>query len=318
MKKRGRVVGPGYNKETLPVGQQKKSLVENPTRCFVELNRNIGKLHHSFCGDQYDYMIPYYKTNFTGTLKAKYTAKVVGEILLISLLAAGVLILPYIFHTYLKMNLIVPCAVVLVLLLYLNLPRVVRLFANMRGKSEKDPQQSTVQWRILSQKEVEQLKQKITEGFQVLLTSCAGSKAGGKESWLQFRERILEIQRKQMLYSAQSMHDIRSTDLLCYRFLSLFLPLYKASLSGVALLLYTYILRYLLITGIHSLPVYRLKNIMDFLLFAGVISFFICLIQLIITSQSLKNFKQQLAFFHESAQETEKRIKVLVKRHEVQ
>ncbi len=314
MKKQGRAVGPGYHKKTLPIGQQKTSLVANPTRCFVALNRNIGKLHHSFCGDQYDYMIPYYKTAFTGTLKTKYTAKVVGKILLISLFAAGVLILPYILHTYLKMDLIVPCAVVLILLLYLNLPRALRLFAKTKGKGKENPPQNTGQWRILSQKEVEQLKQEISEGLQTLLTSCARN----KENWLRFRKRILEVQRKQMLYSAQSMHDIRSTDLLYYRFLSLFLPLYKASLSGVALLLYTYILGYLLITGIHSLPVYRLKNIVDFLLFSGVISFFLCLFQLIITSQFLRNFKQQLAFFHEFVPETEKRIKVLVKRHEVQ
>ncbi|MGB5686049.1 MAG: hypothetical protein WBM35_09565, partial [Candidatus Electrothrix sp.] len=247
----------------------------------------------------------------TGTLKAKYTAKVIGKILLISFLAAGVLILPYILRTYLDIDLIVPCAAVLVLLLYLNLPRALRLFAKMRGKGEKSPQQSTVQWRILSQKEVEQLKQQISEGLQALLTSCARN----KENWLLFRKRILEVQRKQMLYSAQPMHDIRSTDLLHYRFLSLFLPLYKASLSGIALLLYAYILVYLLITGIHVLPVHRLKNIVDFLLFAGVLSFFLCLFQLIITSQFLQNFKQQLTFFHDSGQETEKRIKALLKRH---
>ncbi|MDU9048375.1 MAG: hypothetical protein Q3M30_05965 [Candidatus Electrothrix sp. Rat3] len=313
MKKQGRVVRPGCHKEISPVRQQKTFLVENPTRCLVELNRDIGKLHHSFCGDQYDYIIPYYKTALTGTLKAKYTAKIIVKILLVSLLAAGVLILPCIFYTYLKVDLIVPCAAVLILLLYLNLPSVLRLFAKMRGKGEKDRQQGPVQWRILSQKEVEQLKQKITEEFQALFTACARS----KENWLRFRERILEVQRKQMLYSAQSMHDIRSTDLLYYRFLSLFLTLYKICLTGVALLLYAYILVYLLITGTHILPVYRLKNIVDCLLFAGVISFFLCLFQLIIRSQFLQNFKQQLAFFHESAQETENRIKALMKRHQV-
>ncbi len=314
MKKQGRVVRPDCHKEILSVGQRKTSLVENPTRCLVELNRDIGKLHHSFCGDQYDYIIPYYRTAFTGTLKVKYTAKIVGKLLLISLFAAGVLILPYSLRTYLKIDLIIPCTAVLVLLLYRNLPRALRLFARTRGKGGEESRKSKAQWRILSQKEVEQLTQQISEGFQALFTSCAGS----KKNWLRFKKRIFEVQRKQMLYSAQSMQSIRSADLLYYRFLSLFLPSYKASLTGVAFLLYAYILVYLLITGIHSLPVHRLKNIVDFLLFAGVISSFLCLFQLITTFHFFRNFKQQFEFFQESAQETENRIKALVKRHQVQ
>ncbi|MCI5168358.1 MAG: hypothetical protein D3903_20265 [Candidatus Electrothrix sp. GM3_4] len=65
MKKQGRAVRSGCRKNILPVRKQKTSPVENSTRCLVELNRDIGKLHHSFCGDQYDYMIPYYETSLT-------------------------------------------------------------------------------------------------------------------------------------------------------------------------------------------------------------------------------------------------------------
>ncbi|CAK8713054.1 hypothetical protein KKHLCK_02085 [Candidatus Electrothrix laxa] len=314
MKKQGKVVRPGCHREILPTGQQKTSLVENPTRCLVELNRDIGKLHHSFCGEQYDYMIPYYKTASTGTLKAKYTAKIVGKIFLTSLLAAGVLILPYILRTYLELDLIVPCTAVLILLLYLNLPRILKLFSKTRGKGEKSPQQSTMHWRILAQNEVEQLKEQIQEGLQALFTSCAGN----KENWLRFKAKICEVQRKQMLYSAQPMHNIRSTDLLYYRLLSLFLPLYKTSLIGVVFFLYAYILLYLLITGTHVLPVYRLKNIVDCLLFAAFVASLVCGLKLLLTCQAAHNFKQQLTFFSDSFRKTEERINTLNKRYQAQ
>ena len=314
MKKQGRVVRPDCHKEILSVGQRKTSLVENPTRCLVELNRDIGKLHHSFCGDQYDYIIPYYRTAFTGTLKVKYTAKIVGKLLLISLFAAGVLILPYSLRTYLKIDLIIPCTAVLVLLLYRNLPRALRLFARTRGKGGKNPGRARRNGGFFRKKRLNSSRSRSAKDFRLSSPLVPGV----KKNWLRFKKRIFEVQRKQMLYSAQSMQSIRSADLLYYRFLSLFLPSYKASLTGVAFLLYAYILVYLLITGIHSLPVHRLKNIVDFLLFAGVISSFLCLFQLITTFHFFRNFKQQFEFFQESAQETENRIKALVKRHQVQ
>ncbi len=313
MRMQSRVIKPGCRNTKLVQGSKKTAcLVKNPTRCLVELDRHIGELHHSFCGDQYDYVVSYYTSNITGKFKVKYAAKVIMKLVTPSLLAAGILILPALLHIHLELNLIIPCAVFLLLFVSYSLPKMVMLIKKRKyrkGKSSYD----AIQWRILSVNEVEQLKEKITERFQALFTVCARE----PKKWSHYRGKILAIQRKQVLYSGQSMDDLSVGDILYYRALSLFLALYKKTLAGLTFLLYAYTLTYLLITGMHSLSIDSLENVLDGLLLAAFLAFFLCFLQLFFSAQFLQNFKEQRAFFKQSAQQVKEKIASLNKQHQL-
>ncbi len=314
MKAQNRAIRPGCRNTKLIQSSQKiANLVKNPTQCIVEFDRDVGELHHSFCGDQYDYVIPYYTSNLTGRFKIKYAVKFIKNLFVPSLLATGVFILPAFLYTYLELNLVIPCAAFLLLFLLYSLPKMVSMLIKKRKYRKKKSSYDAIQWRILSVNEVEHLKERITERFQAIFTVCARN----RKKWLHYRERILAIQRKQVLYSGQSMHELSMGDLLYYRTLSLILPLYKMSLAGLAFLLYAYTLAYLLITDTHILPVYQLGNVVDCLLLAAFLSFFLCFLQLFLSAQFLQNFKEQLVFFKQSSQQVKERIAFLDKQHQI-
>jgi hypothetical protein len=314
MKTQKNLIRPGCRNTKLVQGSNKTAyLVKNPTRCLVELDRYIGELHHSFCGNQYDYIIPYYSSNLTKRFKVKYTVKFIAQLVMPSLLAAGIFILPALLHNHLELDLLIPCAVFLFLVASSLLPKVINMLSSKWKQDKRESCYGPVQWRILSLDEVEQLKEKITERFQAIFTVCVKD----RKKWLHYRDRIHAIQRKQTLYSGQSMYDLNMGDILYYRALSVVLPLYKRTLAGLAVLLYAYTLTSLLINGMHSLPVDSLKNALDCLLLAVFLSCFLCFFQLFLSGQFLHNFKTQLAFFTQSSQQVKERIASLNNQHQV-
>jgi hypothetical protein len=277
---------------------------KNHTRFFIELNRDIGALHHSFCGEHYDYMVPYYETGNPKYLKLKYTGKIIGKILSTSFLAGVILILPYILHEELDFSLLIPCAIFLVIVTYFKFNVLVGLLWKAKKKKkvsqgdEKDDkkdgtERKGVDWRVLRPDEVDMLAEKIELDLNDIYDYCGKN----QEAWLSFKAKILEIQQKMLLYCAKSMRRIKSFELVYYRMLILFVPVYKSVLVVAAFLFYLYMFLFILIADTHSVPLHSLITVAEALLIAILISTIICAFQLILTPYFVENFKKQLSRF---------------------
>jgi nitrogen fixation-related uncharacterized protein len=283
----------------------------NHIRFFSRLNKDIGSLHHSFCGEQYDYMLPYYETDNPNYLKVKYTAKILCKISFMSILAGALLISPYILRAKLDLSLIIPCSVFLGFVLFFKFNALTGFLWKAKKNKKKDRDQTENKWRILRPDEVDLLSESVKMSLKEIYTYCGKN----KKDWLSFRANLVEIHRKLIRYRTKSMCGISTFDLIYYRMLVLFAPMCKSVLTALVSSCYLYISAVILFTDTHAVPVDSLRNIVDALLFAIFISTVICCFKLLSAPSFVKNFGKQLSCFTELSDKTGDQIKSLNKGH---